>query len=274
MFRSNWGFIFAAIIGIAIATSSYGQVPSGSNQIAQKAQGTKPAQKQSSTQPSGARTLNNGEKAGQPDCGTPKECRAEQREKDDLIAQQVAAKAAADQANLSRWQTAIASVGVLAVIATLIYTHLATRSAVRAVEVVTQAEKAMLSFNISRQAFEYNSNGVTFGLHLSNVGKTVATLIETSLAQSGSNDFAEFKPRNVKSNNLHILSSANATRADGIPLFPQPGSPMFLVGYYKWKNQFEKRIYCDHFCYPIRPDVNGQLEIGAEHAAGWPPDSV
>ena len=274
MLRSYRHFIIAAFLGLALTSPGQGQAPRGGNEITQKAQGRADGNQDAAAKPASLnRNKLDREKAGQPDCGTPKECRAEQREKDDLVAQQSAAKAATDQASLARWQTLIATIGVIAIIATLIYTHMATRSAIRAVEVMTQAEKAMLSIHVNSQVFQNNGTSVFFTMCLSNVGRTVATLIETNVSQSSSNNFADFKAENVKKHNLHILSAAAPCRVDQVQLFPQNEKPMFIVGYYKWTNQFENREYCDHFCCPVQLE-SGSLKLGTDEGIGWPADSV
>lgn len=271
MLRSYWCLIIAAFFSVAGLSTAYGQTATSSNEVAEKTKGTEGDKQETAASATFGTRLDNGKQFSEPDCGTPKECRAEQREKDDLIAQQTSAKAATDQANLLFWQTAIASIGVLAVIATLIYTHMATAAAVGAVALVTQAEKGMLSVSTGNGVFTAKDNAMGLNLFLSNVGKTAATLSETCFYQTSSNRFEDFSPSNVLKHNTYIIPNAPQSAVDFIPLYIEIGKPMLVVGYYKWQNSFEKREYCDYFCCGVTME-NGTLLIIQVETDDWPPD--
>jgi hypothetical protein len=270
MLRSYRGFIFAALVGLATAASSYGQVPGGGNQVAQKTQGTKSAQQQSAPNPLGAGKIDNRKKASQPDCGTPKECRAEQHEKDDLIAQQVAAKAATDQASLSRWQTFIATVGVMAVIATLIYTHMATRAALGAVSGMQQVERARLAIGSGDDMVRQTSTGWIFDFVLSNTGKTTAILRESAFAISHSNVVSEFAPTLHERHNL-MIASGDYALVHEILIGPFYGSSMYISGFYEWETVFGPKRYKDYFCYEVTSPNSRKWRDATGN--DWPPDS-
>ena len=123
--------IFLAIVGCltllsAAAAQNVANVASNSNEIHRSADRRTQNEQGNSAQAVGAgRTVENGEQAEQAECGTAKECRAEQREKDDLVAQQraataaeAAAKAGQDQLYAAWWQAGIGAAGVILLILT------------------------------------------------------------------------------------------------------------------------------------------------------------
>ena len=272
MSRFYWCIILAAIAGLNATSPGKAQLPGSGNEIAKKAEGHKGGQHKPAAKPLPMVADSDGKKESQPDCGTPKECRAEKHDQDDLVAQQTAAKAAFDQANLLFWQTVIATIGVVAVIATLIFTHRATKAALRSVDLVVNSEKARLSLVIGPGVFDSSQNHLNFSFILHNVGRTAATLVETAIELSLSKAYSEFKPNNVVCHNTHIVSSHPHTVCK-IPLSIMINCPLFITGYYKWSNMFEDRIYCDHFCYQVALKDN-LLALQKIDTPDWPPDDV
>jgi hypothetical protein len=76
---------------------------------------------------------------GEPDGSNARTPEAEQREKEDLIAQQVMAEAALQMLKLTQWQIYLGIVGAILLLAALIYTARATRAAIKANEITRAA---------------------------------------------------------------------------------------------------------------------------------------
>lgn len=271
MLRGYWGLIFAAYLASAAPSLSYATATANNDNLIHKNQMVKSSSKEAPAGTTVELTGDDRKLLSDTDCGTPRECRAEQREKDDLVAQQTAAEAASDQARLLFWQTIVGTMGVLVVIITLIYTHKATAAAISAVAVVTQAEKGMLSVTAGHIVFSSTDNATIFNLTLTNVGKTAATLFESCAYQTDSDKFQDFSPKNVQKHNTYIVPSAPHIGVNTFPLYVEIGKPMFVVGYYKWRNAFEKREYCDYFCCAVKMQ-GSQLVLQGSAGAGWPED--
>ena len=72
------------------------------------------------------------ERESEPPRSDERSAAAEQREKDDLVAQQSMARAADDMLYLSKWQLGLAIIGVIAIITTLLYTAKTANAAIEA----------------------------------------------------------------------------------------------------------------------------------------------
>jgi hypothetical protein len=287
MFRSNWRIVFAFIGLLTLAAAVWSQTAPANSQKVEAGSNQATGNKQdSAAKPIAARNLPNGEHAVKPDCGTPKECRAEQRSKDDLVAQQLAAKAAADQARSSWWQTGVGAAGVILLILTVLYTHRATKAAVDAVTTLVGVERARISM-IHRGSVT-TIDGVTghFQLGLLNVGRTTGILKETCIEGSQTGLFADFNPANIKKHNANIPTEGPAAvHALDFPLASDEFR--FLVGYYKFSTIFSKRVLTDYFCLeigdaelPLPPEGADATAAPQKHYVpviyrtdlDWPPD--
>jgi hypothetical protein len=273
MLRSYRRIIFAAFIGLAVCSPGQSQSTGGGNKIAQEAKGGAKSQQNAAANAVATPGNNlNREESGQSECGTPKECRAEQRDKDDLIAQQSAAKAATDQASLARWQTLIATIGVIAIIATLIYTHMATRAAINSVSLITQIEGPRISMCVSPDLFRQTGTSAQFEFSIANAGRISAVLKESSIGVYSTKEFKNFTPSNVKKHNSTIPTGNIAVTLNHIDLFPIFGQKMLLQGYYEWTSALSEKPLRDYFSYAVIERHGG---LGLEGAAGpdWPPDN-
>ena len=286
MFRRYRNIFFATLGFLAVTTTVASQAGAAVSRQKVEAGANQPAnQKQrGSAYAVGARNLINRKDAVKPECGAPKECRAEQREKDDLVAQQVAAKAAADQARSSWWQTGVGAAGVVLLILTVLYTHIATKAAVNAVATLVAVERARLAMN------EINcittKDGITgkFSLGVKNMGRSTAALREVCIQGSKTGLFKDFAPVKIDKHNSGIATEHFSLAGEFEFPLGDPGFA-FIVGYYKFSTIFSKRLLTDYFCMEVcefqMPLIPGAAATAGKSHFGpsryrtdldWPPD--
>ena len=271
MLRSYRRIIFAAFIGLAVCSPGQSQSTGSGNKIAQEAKGGSGSKHEAPADAASTIANNlNGEQASEADCGTPKECRAEQREKDDLVAQQTAATAAAEQANLSKWQTFIATLGVLAVIATLIYTHRATSAALQSVNLLTVIERPHIGITIGEGVLIHGVGGIFFHFALTNSGRTTAILRETAFCIQPDPLFSNFKPMLTRKHNTFLPATTHDAFTQKIQVSPFFGERVYFSGYYEWDSEIRKKRSRDYFCVEI---VDGTLITKNALGEDWPPDT-
>lgn len=259
MFRSSRLIIFAIIGWLTLTPSAASQLAPASSQKVETSANSAADQKQSrTTKTVGSRNFGNREQTVKSDCGTPKECRSEQRDKDDLIAQQIAAKAAADQARSSWWQTGVGAAGVILLILTVAYTHLATKAAVNAVSTLIGVERARISLCHIGGTTTFDGSAASFILALLNNGRTAGVLKESCVQGSATGLFADFEPTNIMKHNT-VISMDKPVHFRDFEFTLNDEANKFLVGYYKFSTIFSKRIYTDYFCLEV-----GELELPLE----------
>lgn len=218
-------------------------------------------------QPAAPGAMPDREEAGQADCGTPKECRAEQRERDDLIAQQTSAQAAAHQASLAVWQTILLALGTIAVIATLIYTHSATKAALKGVWHLQNSERARLACGLGSAAIIHGVNSAQMRLMFDNFGRTGAIVKEVAHLVMDDNKFISFKNPTVNTHNW-IIAAGSSMIVDTIDI-PPPSSGKFVGGYCKYLTVFSKELVVDYFCHRLLAEFPYMENA---HGQDWPSD--
>ncbi|MEP7222282.1 MAG: hypothetical protein ABI673_06395 [Novosphingobium sp.] len=138
------------------------------------------------------------EQVSRRDCDTIKECSAVQREKDELVAQQIAAKAATHQSDLAFWQTIVAGLGVVAVIATLFYSHQATKAATSAAAFFAHAERAYLAFAKGKSVAPKQGADHDFSAQIKNLGRTPAIIKSSRFMMSYASDYSNYHLAELK----------------------------------------------------------------------------
>jgi hypothetical protein len=125
---------------------------------------------------------------GEPDGSNARTPEAEQREKEDLIAQQVMAEAALQMLKLTQWQIYLGIVGAILLLAALIYTARATRAAIKANEITRAAFIAdqrpwlNVSLVIDSDLTLYEDVAILdVSVTIQNIGKSPATDIAVGL---------------------------------------------------------------------------------------------
>jgi len=275
----------AALIGCLIfASGGHAQntqrVAGGSPKVESAANGATAQNESNATEAVSQAGAPKGKNAVQADCGTPKECRAEQRDKDDLIAQQTAADAAVSQRNAAWWQTGIGAAGVILLILTVIYTHLATRAAIDSVSTLVAVERGQLSISNNPNICRTDGIKTTFDVRLGNSGRTTAALREVCAVGSTTGLYADFVPKNIKKFNTVVAPGANEIYHS---LQFDTGDPDFayVVGYYKYTTIFSHKVITDYFCFevgaPVGPPdehgrVVGHVPVTYHFDRDWPPD--
>jgi hypothetical protein len=152
----HWGVVAAvvgclafSIAGETAETEHRAPVPEASQAV--QAEPDRPSEndQQPITKPTWPVDIETGEKASRAECGTPKECRAEQRDYSDLHAQWQAADAAKGQESFARFQTyiaaaatAVAGIGTLYLIWTYRETRRTANAAVTGLDLTRRAVKA------------------------------------------------------------------------------------------------------------------------------------
>jgi hypothetical protein len=249
MFTGYWRIILAVVGLLAFGGISQLQAAAGdSPKVEASANRSAQEKENSAANAVTPRVVGNREQAVQPDCGTPKECRAEQRSKDDLVAQQLAAKSADSQRRAAWWQTGVGAAGVILLILTVIYTHLATRAAINSVKTLIAVERARVSVPATGVVNTKDGKTATFSLSVRNSGRTAGTLRETSIGCSKTGLFKDFVPQNVKKQNT--LIPKDGAVVDTLE-FGLGGDNRFIVGYYKFSTIFSTKLVTDYFCYEI-----------------------
>lgn len=167
MLRSNWRIIIAGL-GCVIASQIKAGAPTPKRgvAVASRPQAEAKAKEQLASKPTWPATIAAGEKASRADCGTAKECRAEQREYSDLRAQWEAANAAKSAERAGWWQTWIAAIGVALLIWTLWETRRIAKRQLRA-----YVHPGLVSTSLE------NEHWLFMHVPLTNSGQTPATKV-------------------------------------------------------------------------------------------------
>lgn len=115
------------------------------------------------------------ERPPEPDCGA--RCQAaQQREKDDLKAQQAMARYAEQLADLTFWQIVVAAIAVILLLCTLFFTYRATNAAVAAVKVTSDTTEHQLRayIGVIDGHIDWNEGRPIANLTIKNTGQTPA----------------------------------------------------------------------------------------------------
>ncbi len=298
MSRSNWCIIFTLIGSLTLlsgaAAQNNAQVTGGSPEIHRGAEWSAHQEQPNSAKAIAPANIENGEQAVQPECGTPQECRTEQRQKDDLVAQQSMAQAASSQRTATWWQTGVGAAGVLLLILTVIYTHLATRAAINSVATLVAVERARITIEDQGMLTTKDGKTIECKMVLSNVGRTTGTLRETCMTGSVTGLYKDFVPDNIKKHNTLILEQES--EFDELSLDIERTGAKFIVGYYRFSTIFSKKLVTDYFCFEIgkmpkipprrrrkrpapgqplpqhQPRVDVQIPLIYRTDLDWPPD--
>src|SRR5579884_4298238 len=234
--RSYWRVIFAFGCLTLASTAASQRAATHGHEIEASSERAADHKKDGTANTIAAGNLADGKKPVQPDCGTAKECRAEQRQKDNLVAQQTAANAAVSQRNAAWWQVGVGAAGVILLILTVLYSQVATKAAVDAVSTLVAVERARIAMN-ENCITTRDGKTATFALGLRNVGRTVGALKETCIQGSSTGLFADFKPTNVAQFNANIPTETYGLVQTFDFALGDPGYA-FVVGYYKFTTLF------------------------------------
>lgn len=280
MLRSYRRAIVAALVGIIFSSAAYSQAgpAAGSQQVDANSQGATNNKRDGASKAALQARVIERKKPIEPECGTPKECRSEQREKDDLIAQQAAAQAAVSQRDAAWWQTGIGAAGVIMLILTIIYTHRATRAAIDSVSTVIGIERGSLCIN-TNSVCSTDGQTTTFQMQLSNVGRTSAVLRQICLQGSKTGLFSDFVAVSPQKHNLALAPSCSDS-IDKLKFPVNDSDHSYVCGYYKYSTIFSKKILTDYFCFKILPApvdergvvITGQVPCEFQLDGDWPPD--
>ena len=251
MSRSYWlkVFAFVGLISLAFGSGTLKATAGDSPKIETGANRSAANEQRSAGNAIAARNVGDRKNAVKSDCGTPKECRAEQRQKDDLVAQQTVAQAAVSQRNAAWWQTGVGAAGVMLLILTVIYTHLATSAAINSVKTLIAVERARIAIQENDPVTTSDGKSAAFRMFLSNDGRSAGVLRETCITHSKTGLFKDFIPENVKKQNKLIpMKAANLFDTFSFDLSE---TAKFIVGYYKFSTIFSDKLVTDYFCFEL-----------------------
>lgn len=269
MSRSGRGIILAIIGWLVLANAAFAQnsanVAPGREEIQSSAQRGTNQEKGNAAQAVAPTNVSDGENTVESECGTRQECRAEQRDQDDLIAQQAMAEAASSQRTATWWQTGIGAMGVILLILTVIYTHLATRAAIGSVKTLVAVERARVAIPETGLITTHDGKTGSFRLMLMNTGRTGAALQESCITGSSTGLYADFKADNIEKHNKHIDTS-EYTRFGSYEFDLGDPAHKFIVGYYKYSTIFSDKLVTDYFCFEVGDFKRAFENARARHA--------
>lgn len=212
------------------------------------------------------------------DCGTAKECRAEQREQDNLQAAQASANAAVSQRNAAWWQTGVGAAGVILLVLTVIYTHVATRAAIESVKIVSLVEGPRPSLDHSDNVCHSNGTRTTLQLRLHNGGRTAGVVTSICMQGSQTGLFEEFVDKGAV-RHQRLLPPDTTSLLHSFTM--DDDEYKFVNGYYEMKSVFNKKPLRDYFCLEFGDVYGPQNENGILAGyrnvvfridKGWPDD--
>lgn len=270
MLRSYRGIILAIVGGLTLAGGAIAQnvakVTAGGQEIQASADRSAEHKQGNAAQAIAPADVEHREQAIQPECGTPQECRTEQRNQDDLIAQQAMAEAASSQRNATWWQTGIGAAGVILLILTVIYTHLATRAAIGSVKTLIAVERARVTGALDGVLRTRDGKIGIFSLHLINKGRSAGVLRESSIVISQTGLYKDFKPEDKQKHNI-LIETADWVEYRKFEFDLKSDEAKFIVGYYKFSTIFSSKLVTDYFCYEIGAIPNVRKLAAARKAA-------
>jgi uncharacterized membrane protein len=176
------------------------------------------------------------------------------------------AEAASSQRNATWWQTGIGAAGVILLILTVIYTHLATRAAIGSVKTLIAVERARVTGALDGVLRTRDGKIGIFSLHLINKGRSAGVLRESSIVISQTGLYKDFKPEDKQKHNI-LIETADWVEYRKFEFDLKSDEAKFIVGYYKFSTIFSSKLVTDYFCYEIGAIPNVRKLAAARKAA-------